>query len=222
LGWLDDDPGRFYFRLLPCAILFLTAGYAFERRRLTDDSQYFYPFAVAFTWTALSGIAAFHEPYANWLKAAAPWTRGQVEYLFLINAAIYFTLDRLLERVPSPQLHAVAKTFRFVIPGHVMTSLLLLGMQAKSPFEARVFEWLLPAIAALFVFASIQRQMKNFFVSGLVFFAIGAYRLQQQVFPGHAAWPVALLAAGMALMIAASNYAPLKVRWMALTKFSRR
>jgi len=26
----------------------------------------------------------------------------------------------------------------------------------------------------------------------------------------------------MALMIAASNYAPLKVRWMALTKYSRR
>jgi len=122
----------------------------------------------------------------------------------------------------SPQLHTVAKTFRFVIPGHVMTSLLLLGMEAKSPLEARVFEWLLPAIAALFVFASIQRRMKNYFVSGLVFLAIGAYRLQQQVFPGHAAWPLALLAAGLALMVAASNYAPLKVRWMALTKFSRR
>ena len=113
LAWLDDDPGRFYFHLLPCAILFLAAGYAFERRRLTDDSQYFYPFAVAFTWTALSGIAAFHEPYANWLKAAAPWTRGQVEYLFLINAAIYFTLDRLLRTralgrncTPSPRRSA--------------------------------------------------------------------------------------------------------------------
>jgi serine/threonine protein kinase len=218
LGWLDDDPGRFYFHLVPCALLFLAAGYAFERFRLTDDSRYFYPFAVAFTWTALSGVAAFHEPYAAWLKATAPWTRGQVEYLFLVNAAVYFVLDRLFERTPSAQLHTVGKSFRFVIPGHVMTSLLLLGMEAKSPFETRVFEWTLPAVAAVFVFASIQRQMKNFFVSGMVFFAIGVYRLQQDIFPGRAAWPIGLLAAGMALMIAASNYAAIKVRWMRLSK----
>jgi hypothetical protein len=176
---------------------------------------------VAFTWTALSGVAAFHEPYAAWLKSAVPWTRGQVEYLFLLNAAIYFVLDSLFEHTPSAQLHSVAKAFRFIIPGHVMTSLLLLGIEAKSHFEARVFDWLLPAIASFFVFASIQRQMKNFFVSGLVFFAIGVYRLQQNVFPGRAAWPVALLAAGMALMIAAANYAPLKVRLMAVAKLRR-
>ncbi len=222
LGWLDDDPGRFYFHLVPCALLFLAAGYTFEKRRLTDDSRYFYPFAVAFTWAALSGVAAFHEPYAAWLKSLAPWTRGQVEYLFLVNAAIYFVLDRLFERTSSAQLHTVGKSFRFVIPGHVMTSLLLLGMEAKAPFEARVFEWTLPAVASVFVFASIQRQMKNFFVSGLIFFAIGVYRLQQNVFPGRAVWPAALLAAGMALMIAAANYAPLKIWWMGLAKFLKR
>ena len=64
--------------------------------------------------------------------------------------------------------------------------------------------------------------LKNFFVSGLVFFVIAVYRLQQNVFPERAAWPVALLAAGMALMVAAANYAPLKVRWMGLAKFRRR
>jgi hypothetical protein len=45
--------------------------------------------------------------------------------------------------------------------------------------------------------------------------------LQQDIFPGRAAWPIALLTAGMALMIAASNYAPLKVRWMGLAKIRR-
>ena len=60
--------------------------------------------------------------------------------------------------------------------------------------------------------------MKNFFVSGLVFFAIGVYRLQQNVFPGLAAWPLALLASGAVLMVAAANYAPLKIRWMGLLK----
>jgi hypothetical protein len=48
------------------------------------------------------------------------------------------------------------------------------------------------------------------------------YRLQQNVFPERAAWPVALLATGMALTVAAANYAPLKVRWMSLLRFRRR
>jgi serine/threonine protein kinase len=221
IDWLENDPGRFYFHLVPCAVLFLAAGYVFERRHFPNDSQYFYPFAVAFTWAALTGVASAHEPYRHWLEASFPGTHGQIEYLFLINAAIYFTLDRLCERTSSTQLHTVGKSFRFVIPGHVMTSLMLLGMaavEAKRTGEARLFEWILPAIACAFVFASIQRQMKNFFVSGLFFFAIGVYRLQQNVFPNRAIWPLTLLATGLLLMIAATNYAPIKVTLRRLRK----
>ena len=211
LDCLDRDSGRFYFDLIPCAILFMAAGFLFERRRMPDDSRYFYPFAVAFTLAALSGVAVYHEPWANWLKAAAPWTRGQIEYLFILNAAIYFLLDRICGRFPSPQVRTVGKSFRFVIPGHVMTSLLLLGLSAEAVAEQRVFEWLLPAAACVFVFASIPRQMKNFLVSGLVFLAIGVYRLQQEVFPNRAWWPILLLLAGLGLMLAAANYAALRV-----------
>jgi serine/threonine protein kinase len=224
IEWIDLDPGRVYLDLIPCALLFLAAGYVFEQLKLPNDSQYLYPFAVAFTWAALTGVAARHEPYRQWLKAACPWTRGQIEYLFLINAAIYFTLDRLCERTPSAQLHTVGKSFRFVIPGHVMTSLLLLGMAALEDHrggEARFFEWLLPAVACVFVFASIARQMKNFFVTGLLFFAIGVYRLQQNVFPERAVWPVTLLATGLLLMAAATNYAPLKVSLRRLARMHR-
>ena len=211
LDWLDHDPGRFYFHLIPCAALFMAAGFALERLRMPDDSRYFYPFAVVFTWAALSGVAAVHEPYARWLKSVAPWTRGQVDYLFMGNAAIYFVLDRLCERLPSSQLHMVGRAFRFVIPGHVMTPLLLLSISAESPSEARIFEWMLPAVACIFVFASIPRQMKNFFATGLLFFAVGAFRVQQEVLPGRAVWPVLLLAAGLVLMVAATNYAALRV-----------
>ena len=211
LDCLDRDPGRFYFDLLPCALLFMTAGFAFERLRRPDDSRYFYPFAVVFTWAALTGLATWHEPWAHWLKAAAPWTRGQIEYLFLINAAVYFALDRLCDLFPSQQVRMVGKSFRFVIPGHVMTSLLLLGLAAESHFEERLLEWLLPAVACVFVFASIPRQMKNFFASGLFFFAIGAYRLQQTVFEKQAFWPIFLLVAGLTLMLGAANYAAIRV-----------
>jgi hypothetical protein len=142
------------------------------------------------------------------------WTHGQVEYLFLINGAIYFSLDRFCERTASAQLHTVGKSFRFLLPSHVMLPVLGIGMAAleqKRLGEARLFEWMLPAIAFAFVFGSIPRQMKNFFISGLVFFAVGVYRLQQNVFPDQAIWPVTLLATGLLLMIAATNYAVIRV-----------
>jgi hypothetical protein len=92
-----------------------------------------------------------------------------------------------------------------------MTSLLLLGLNAESVAEARILEWTLPLAACVSVFASIPRQMKNFLVSGLAFLAIGIYRLQQEVFPNRAWWPILLLVAGLGLMLAAANYAALRV-----------
>jgi len=232
LDWLEKDPGKAYFYLIPCAMLFLVIGLALERLRQASDSRYFYPIAVVFTLVGLSGVATFHEPYAEWLKSTAPWTRGQIEYLFILNAGVYLALQALAERFSSAQMRTVAKAFRFVIPGHVMTSLLLLGLSAserwhKSPdiaglrLEARVFEVLLPVVACLFVFGSIPKQMKNFFATGLLFLAIGIVRLQQDLFQDRAVWPVALLAGGLVLMLAAANYSPLKMavirplgRWM--------
>ena len=48
-----------------------------ERLKLPDDSRYFYPFAVAFTWAALSGLATFHEPWAHWLRRASRGPTGK-------------------------------------------------------------------------------------------------------------------------------------------------
>ena len=223
LDCLDDDPGRFFFRLIPGAVLFLVAGYVFERLGKPDDSRYFYPFGVAFTWAALSGLAGFHKPYSDWIRRLAPWTRGQEEYLFLINAGIYFMLDRLADRFQSEQVRMVGRSFRFVIAGHVLVSLWLLGLNDSSPVaEQHLFEWLLVGAACAFVFASIPRQMKNFFVSGMLFLAIGIYRVQQEVFPGRAFWPVSLVVAGLALMLAATNYAALRVALGRLARIRRR
>jgi serine/threonine protein kinase len=216
IEWLAADPGKVYFYLIPIAIFFFAAGFIIERSGHPSDSRYFYPLAVGFTLIALSGVAAFHQPYAAWLGSVAPVTRSQVEYLFIINAFIYLTLQFACERVSSPQTRWVARSFRFFIPGHVMTSLLLLGMEASSRWEqspadssfrleARFFETLLPFVACLFVFGSVARQMKNFFVTGLLFLGIGVVRLQQDLFKDRAAWPLTLLVIGFLLMSAAAN-----------------
>src|SRR5262249_52330396 len=135
IEWLDADPGKVYFHLIPIAVVFFAAGLAIERSGFPSDSRYFYPIAVGFTLIALSGVAAFHQPYAKWLQSVATVTRAQVEYLFIINALIYLALQYACERVSSPQTRWVAKSFRFFIPGHVMASMLLLGMTASDLWE---------------------------------------------------------------------------------------
>jgi predicted Ser/Thr protein kinase len=222
LDWFETDPGRVYFRLLPFAFVFFFAAAGIEKMKHPDDSRYFYPVAVLFTFLSLSGIALFHEPYANWLRSAFPKTRGQLEYLFIINAAIYLAIQNLSEHFGTAQMRTVAKSFRFVIPGHVLTSILLLGLAATDRWEkaseqpglrteARFFEFLLPAAACLFVFGSVPKQMKNFFISGMLFLALGIVRLQQDFFKSRPSWPISLLAVGLLLMILAANSTRVKL-----------
>jgi len=230
LEWIDTDPGKFYFRLIPAALLFFAMAFAVERRHFPNDSRYFYPIAVVFTFAALSGLAGTHKPYQEWLTARLPWTRGQIEYLFIINAGIYLLLEVICERFPVSQMRSVGKAFRFAIPGHVLTSLFFLGLAATERWEdqlnslsiqreARVFEMLLPAAALVFVYGSIRKQMKNYFVVGMIFLAIGLVRLQQDIFKQRSRWPILLLILGSLLMVSATRYSAIK---MALARMVRR
>ena len=72
------------------------------------------------------------------------------------------------------------------------------------------------------VWLIFDAQMKNFFASGLLFFAIGVFRLQRDVFHESAIWPAFLLVSGLTLMVAAANYAPLRVGLARILKFRRR
>jgi serine/threonine protein kinase len=228
--WLGNDPGKFYFRLIPAALLFFVIALAVEWRQLPNDSRYFYPIGVFFTFAALSGLASDHKPYQEWLQARLPWTRGQIEYLFIINAGIYFLLEVICERFSVSQMRAVGKAFRFVMPGHVLTSLFFLGLAATDRWkgqqndlsmkrEARVFEMLLPAAALVFVYGSIRKQMKNYFVVGMIFLAIGLVRLQEDIFEQKSRWPILLLILGSLLMVSATRYSAIK---MALARMVRR
>jgi len=200
LDWINTDPGRAWTHLLPVAALFLIVGAVVERRSAVPDSRYFYFYATVFLLAALSGIAWYSEGYAHWLGRTAGWTRGKIEYLFMLNALYYSVLYSLSERFAMPRMTAAARVFRFVVPGHVLGSLLFLGLDAISPFESKVFQVLLPVASLAFVLLAIPRQMKNFLASGLVFLAIGIVRLQQNWLKDVAVWPLALLAAGIALL----------------------
>src|SRR5947208_16580867 len=113
LEWLDTDPGKFYFRLIPAALLFFAMALALEWRHLPNDSRYFYPIAVVFTFAELSGLAGTHKPYQEWLAARLPWTRRQNEHPFIINAWIYLLLVLIGERFSLSQMRGVDKSLRF-------------------------------------------------------------------------------------------------------------
>jgi serine/threonine protein kinase len=230
LEWIDTDPGKIYFRLIPAAMLFFAIALVVEWRQLPNDSRYFYPIGVVFTYAALSGLAADHKPYQEWLENLLPWTQGQIEYLFIINAGIYLLLEFICERFSVSQIRAVGKAFRFAIPGHVLTSLFFLGLAATDRWErelgnlsmkreARVFEVLLPVAALVFVYGSIRKQMKNYFVVGMLFLGIGLVRLQDDIFKDRSRWPIMLLILGSLLMVTATRYSAIK---MALARMVRR
>lgn len=175
-------------------------------------------------------MAASHKPYQEWLERTFPSTRGQLEYLFIINAAIYFVLQWICEKVFSPQTRVVAKAFRFAVPGHVLTSVALLELAAIDRWhekmgdlalkhEPRLFEYLLPALAVLFVYGSIWEQMKNYFVVGILYLAAALILLQTDPFEGRARLSIFLLILGIAGMYGATRYSSMK---MALARLLRK
>jgi serine/threonine protein kinase len=227
---VDEDPGWYYFRLIPIALAYFVAAFTIEHLKFPNDSRYFYPFAVVFTLVSMSGLAGYHEPYHSWLKNEFPWTRGQIEYLFIINAGTLYVLHLLCGRFPSSQMRTVAKSFRFFIPGHVLTSVLFLGIEAQRLWhnhlgdlhlkhEARFFEILLPVLACAFTYGSIPKQMKNYFVSGMLFLAVGLIRLQQDIFESRARLAFSLLILGLLLLLFATRYSTVK---MYIARMARR
>jgi len=152
---------------------------------------------------------AFHYP-ANWPGGGTGGSNPDVRSSVVMVGKFHGerVAAYLRQIAQSVENYRSVDIFTILVEGR---SLRVAVLSADSVAEQRVFEWLLPAIACLFVFASIPRQMKNFLVSGLVFLAIGIYRLQQEVFPNRAWWPIMLLLTGLGLMLAAANYAALRV-----------
>jgi hypothetical protein len=219
LQWIMDERYTYaYFQLIPVALMFFAIGIAIEKWGYSEDSRPFYPIAVAFTWIGLSGMAYTHQGYLDFVG-------DDSEYLYLINAGIYFVLQSVCEALPWSRLQSVGRAFRLVIPGHVLVSIWSLGNHAmnqwKGPegevldlayrFEARFFEVLLPCLACAFVYLSIPRQMKNFFVWGMVFLAIGVVNLQNDIFANRRAWLICLMLGGLAIMFLSTHYSDLRL-----------
>jgi hypothetical protein len=126
----------------------------------------------------------------------------------MINGLVYSLVGLLADRTGSSRwLRRIGTLLFWLAPSHVLLPILLLENQWAIPSSSwTLAELLLPLGAMTFVFASVPKQMKSFFFSGLFYLAISVQRLTARHFEDRLAWPIALAALGMCLAFVAWHY----------------
>jgi len=162
----------------------------------------------ALTYVAIEG------PTTKWLGVEA-WAQylgierlvpdRQIKYSFIINGAAFLALGLVADRSrTSWWLRKIAIILFWLAPSHMLVPIRLLAHEwAVLPGGWTIPEVLLPIGALAFVFASVPKQMKSFFFSGLGYLAVAAQRLTAAHFEDVFAWPVALAVAGIGLALVA-------------------
>lgn len=170
-----------------------------------------YVIGVAMLLICLSLIAGF-GPTLQWLGLThhehGPDLIRQVKYSFMINGLLYLLVGLLADRAGSSHwLRRIGTLLFWLAPSHVLIPILLLENQwAILPSSWTLAELLLPVGAMVFVFASVPKQMKSFFFSGLFYLGISVQRLTARHFEDRLAWPIALAVIGMCLAFVAWRY----------------
>jgi hypothetical protein len=167
-----------------------------------------YLMAVVLLLLALTLVARF-GPTLRWLGAIHPEAGAdvsrQVKYGFMINGAAYLLLGLLADRSASSRwLRRIGTLLFWLAPSHILIPILTLENEWPVMGSAWTApEILLPIGALGFVFASVPKQMKSFFFSGLFYVAIAVQRLTARHFEDALAWPVLLALIGLILAAAA-------------------
>jgi hypothetical protein len=209
--WNCDEAAVWY--LVPGAILLGLAMALDLRWRQVYFAAPLYVMGVAVLGLALTEIAR-EGPTTRWLGVyamAEQWgiekldAARQVKYSFIINGAVYLVMGLMADRSRSSWwLRKIATVLFWLAPSHLLLPVRLLADQwAVLPGGWTAPEVLLPLGALAFVLASVPKQMKSFFFSGLGYLAVAAERLTAAHFQDVYAWPVGLAVAGFVLAMVA-------------------
>lgn len=154
---------------------------------------------------ASATIIALKGPTTKWVGLGD--VAHGVEYSFMANGLLYLGLGWLADRsVRSFWLRRIAMFLFWLTPSHVLVPMLLLevdGAWAILPGNWTLPQLLLPLGATCFIFASVPKQMKSFFFSGLFYVGVGVQRLTARHFEDVLAWPIALTVVGLLLAVLA-------------------
>ena len=209
--WDPDEIAVWY--LVPGAALFGVAMALDLKWRQVYFAAPLYVMGLLVLLAALTYLAK-EGPTTKWLGVDSiahqlgieAVDRGrQVKYSFILNGAAYLVLGLVADRSQASWwLRKTATLLFWLAPSHLLVPLRLLADQwALLPGGWTVPEVLLPVGALAFVFASVPKQMKSFFLSGLGYLAVAIQRLTAEHFQDVYAWPLGLAAAGLTLAMVA-------------------
>ena len=207
-------------RYLYPGVVFLAAGMLLDRRK---QVRYAWPLCVAGLMLivgSLSGIAASENTLFGWLRLHPSFLeedRSEPQFLsFLVNGIVYLGLAGLCQRLGTRLQRSLATVLNWLGPLHILGPLRMLegAFSGEDLTRALVYRILLPVASISFVFASVGRQMKSFFFSGLAGSAVAVQRFTLEHFDKCFTWPITLIVTGIVGMVLSC----LIPRWQAQQK----
>ncbi len=170
---------------------------------------------MALTIGALSILALSNQTLFGWL-GLDPIGLSNIEQRFLslfINGLLYLGLGHLYRRLDTPLHRNLAQTYNWLGPIHLLAPLRLLDLDALDQDIAHriAYRIALPIVSLGCIAASVTRQMKSFFVSGLGGIAASIHKITTAHLSGIFTWPVCLILSGIGSMLV-SWWVP---RWQA-------
>ena len=122
---------------------------------------------------------------------------------FAFNGILYLGLATVCRLLGTILQRRLAQILNWLGPIHILSPLRILDLNALSVSESHqvIYRILLPIASFAFVFASVTRQMKSFFFSGLGGIAAAVHKLTVKHLDKFFAWPISLIITGIIWML---------------------
>lgn len=193
-------------------VVLLGGAMAWDLRwRIPSFAAPLYAIGMVLAVLSVTLIAAL-GPTPHWLGWTAASTGAteirQIKYSFMFNGVMYLVAGLLASRsTRSSSLRRMGTVLLWLAPSHILIPILRLEDDwAVAGTSWTISEVLLLLGALGFIFASVPRQMKSLFFSGLFYLAISVQRLTARHFENILAWPLGLAAVGCLLALLAWRY----------------
>jgi hypothetical protein len=192
--------GRYLFPGIGLFVL----GTILDRHKLTHYASSLCIVGLALVVAPLSFIAMSESTLFGWLlfKPAALTQDEQMMLSFACNGLIYLGLATVCRFLGTVLQRRLAQVLNWLGPLHILAPLRILDMEDVSVPGGHqvVYRILLPIASFAFVFASVTRQMKSFFFSGLGGIAAAVHKFTVEYLDKYFAWPVSLIITGILWM----------------------
>ena len=199
---LDAIAGRYLVQ----AVGLFTIGSILDHRQLRRFAWPPWAVGLGLMIISLTLIACSENTLFGWLYRRPAFLSSDEHHglSLLANGILYLTLAWVCRRVGTPLQRSGAQVLNWFGSIHTLAPLRILDLDGLNVAAGHrlVYRWVLPVASLGFVFASVTRQMKSFFFSGLGGLAVAIHKITVEHLDRYFAWPVTLIATGLVSMFA--------------------